>query len=198
MALYELPVLCLCADLVRSTKLRRDFDSNPYAIMAAYGLDDAAMEAFYTMFSALPGTTVGTWQGVADYIVNNEISTFVVDKLLPEPSDTDCRPPVAYPNPEPMLYKFSPATAASGSTNTSITVKGMGLWKQTEILLRNGGTLHSVLSGTPVGTYRCSHLKGKLNLSAVPAGTYVFVARNVTTIAANQREFEHATPFVVT
>lgn len=195
---YELPVLDLCADLVRSIKLRRDFDQDPYGIMASYGLNNTAMEAFFTMFSAIPPSAVGTWKALWDYIWDNEVRNFVVDHLIPDPSDPDCIPPALYPNPQPMLYTFAPQTAPSGSTTVAVTVKGMGLWKQTELYLRLGMTSYKVLSGTPIGTFRCSHLTGPFDLGTVPANTYTLVARNATTSAAYQREYPHATHFVVT
>ena len=195
---YELPVLCFCADVIRSSQLRRDFDQDPYALMALYGMDEDAMEVVYTMFSALPGTNVATWKALSDYIWDKEMKPFVFEPLLPLPSDPDCKGAAFYPNPEPKLWEFNPKTGPAGSNNVPVVVKGMGLWKVTEVFLRLGANRHKVLSGTPVGTYRCSHLAGMLDLSTVPAGTYEVLARNVATTVGNQREFEHQTKFVVT
>jgi hypothetical protein len=199
---YWLPVLFLCADLVRSVEKRREFDKDPYVVMDDYDLDPTAQEAMYTMHSAPPASTNESWEALWNYIWEHEVKNFVVDVLYPLPADPECVPRVFYPNPKLSLYKVSPETAPAGSTDKSITVKGMGMWKKTELLLRdtvNNKDYVVLKNGKPTGTYRCSHLTGKLDLSDVTTpGNYKFVARNAKNTGTYVREYEHPTPFVVT
>jgi hypothetical protein len=197
---YELPVLCLAADLIRSIKLRRDFDTDPFGFMASYGLSEEAMEAFYTMCSAPSGSGLESWKALSDYMWDKEIKTFNVEPLEPPSTnnDPDCRHPALYPNPKPLLYTFAPDWGKVG-TMVPITVKGQGLWKSVDLFLVKGVTEYQVLAGgVPVGTYRCSHLTGNLSLAGVPTGKYDFVARNNAIKDPNhKRDSKHANKFEV-
>lgn len=197
---YELPVLCLCADMVRSARLRRRFDRNPVQVMREYGLDRADVDAFYTMFSD-DGNGAATWKGLWEYMWNKEVKNFTVDKLHPLPEDPDCQGAPVYPNPRPGLFKVDKLTAPSGSTNTEIEIKGQGLSPfAVEVHLENVATQVRTLvfAGKGEGTYRCSHLKGKWDLSATPAANYEIVLINKSMDGTLDREAKFNQPFVVT
>lgn len=152
-------LLGLVADLYRFKDVRREFNTDPEAVIKKYDLTDAEKKTLYTM--RLADVSEAVKQEILDVNFDFLKGEFprTGEMFYAELDETSTE----YPAPTPEIFRVRPKTAKVADGKFELNVFGQSFSRDAQVRLRpkdNVGPVLVVKGHKVFGTFRCSHARG--------------------------------------